>query len=62
MPFEHTHWILNKKEIDDVLSYNKNDVLATYKFLLVTLGLTSYLQYKGKDKIALRTSLSQNLG
>lgn len=58
MPFTHTHWITTTDEIDQVLSYNKNDVLATYKFLETTLGHTDYSQYKGKDKIELRRSLS----
>ena len=59
MPFDHNHWIINTEEINKVLSYNKNDVTATYKFLETTLGRTEYPIYKGKDKIALRTSLSK---
>ena len=57
MPIEHTTWC---KEGDEncILEYNKNDVEATYKFLLVTLGRTDYSLYKGKDKIDLRKKLA----
>lgn len=56
MPIHHTTWC---KEGDEkcVLAYNKNDVIATYKFLLVTLGKTDYPLYKGKNKIQLRQEL-----
>ena len=59
MPFNHNTWIKTKNEIDSVLAYNKNDVLATKLFLEATLGLTEYSQYKGKNKINLRSELSK---
>lgn len=57
MPIHHSTWC---KEGDEncILEYNKNDVLATYKFLLVTLGKTEYPLYKGKNKIELRHQLN----
>lgn len=58
MPFNHTHWCKEGEEIK-VLSYNKNDVLATYKFLLVTVGKTDYPLYKGKNKLELRYNLNK---
>lgn len=58
MPIHHTTWCKEGDEIK-VLSYNKNDVDATYRFLLVTLGKTDYPLYKGKDKIKLRTNLTK---
>ena len=58
MPFEHTHWCKEGDEIE-ILNYNKNDVLATYKFLLVTLGKTEYSIYKGKNKLKLRNDLNK---
>ena len=58
MPFHHTHWCSKGDEIQ-VLHYNKNDVLATYKFWLTTLGKTEYSLYKGKDKIKLRQDISK---
>ena len=59
MPFDHDHWITTQEEIDAILSYNKHDVDSTIEFLNVTLGRTDYSQYKGKNKIKLRTELSQ---
>ena len=59
MPFHHTTWINTLDEINKVLSYNKNDVDATTRFLFVTLGQTDYSQYKGKNKMELRTALSK---
>ena len=61
MPFHHTHWCVQGDEVL-VLSYNKNDVLATFKFLLVTLGKTDYPIYKGKDKIQLRRDINSTFG
>ena len=58
MPFNHTHWCKEGEEVE-VLSYNKNDVLATYKFLLVTVGKTDYPLYKGKNKLELRYNLNK---
>ena len=37
MPIHHTHWCQRGDE-ELILEYNKWDVYATYKFLLVTLG------------------------
>ena len=58
MPIHHAHWCKQGDEIQ-VLAYNKNDVLATYKFLLVTLGQTEYPLYKGKNKLQLRNDLNK---
>jgi len=58
MPIHHTQWCQKGDEIK-VLEYNKNDVLATYKFLLVTLGQTDYSLYKGKNKLQLRNDLNK---
>jgi hypothetical protein len=61
MPIHHSQWC---KEGDEVLilEYNKNDVEATYRFLLTTLGKTDYSLYKGKNKIELRQNLSKKFG
>lgn len=58
MPIHHTTWC---KEGDEncILSYNLNDVEATYKFLLVTLGKTDFPLYKGKNKIELRQNIEK---
>lgn len=58
MPIHHTHWC-TKGDEELILDYNKNDVFATYKFLLVTLGKTDYSIYKGKNKLQLRNDLNK---
>lgn len=58
MPIHHTHWCSEGDEIQ-ILEYNKWDVYATYKFLLVTLGKTDYPLYKGKNKLQLRNDLNK---
>ena len=58
MPIHHTAYI-RKNQIQSILDYNKNDVEATYKFLLVTLGITDYSIYKNKNKIELREKLKR---
>lgn len=61
MPIHHTQWC-TEKDIDLILAYNKNDVEATYQFLLVTTGKTDYPLYKGKNKIELRQQLNKQFG
>lgn len=58
MPIHHSTWCKPGDE-KCVLSYNKNDVEATYLFFLTTLGKTEYPLYKGKDKIKLRRDLEK---
>ena len=58
MPIHHTHWC-QKGDEKQVLAYNKWDVYATYKFLLVTLGKTDYPLYKGENKLQLRNDLNK---
>lgn len=58
MPFDHTTWITNKEQIQEILGYNKNDVIATTMFLNATLGRTNYGPYKGRNKMDLRAALS----
>lgn len=59
MPFNHDYWIKTQDEIEKVLSYNKKDVIATDKFLDLTLGNTDHPLYKGKNKIELRQRIYQ---
>lgn len=61
MPIHHTTWCKPGDEVQ-VKSYNKNDVYATYKFLLVLLGKTDYSLYKGENKIELRQKLQKRYG
>lgn len=58
MPIDHTTWCKKGDEVT-VLSYNKNDVYATYLFFKTTLGQTNYSLYTGKNKLELRNSLKK---
>lgn len=58
MPIHHTTWC-KKGDEECILTYNKNDVYATYLFFLTTLGKTEYPLYKGKNKIKLRQDLNK---
>lgn len=51
MPISHTEKNITVEQIDEVLEYNLNDVMATYKFFLLS-----------KDKIELRKGLKQKYG
>jgi hypothetical protein len=62
MPFDHTYWVTTWDEINQILSYNKNDVFATNEFLNVTLGDTKLELYKGKNKIQLRQDIYNEYG
>ena len=59
MPFEHNAWIRNQDEIDQVLSYNKNDTYATWQFFELTIGNTNFPLYKNKNKIQLRQEIAR---
>ena len=56
MPFNHTHHC-TENDVKEILAYNKNDVYATCKFFLTTIGKTDYSLYKGKNKLELRLKL-----
>lgn len=58
MPFDHTHWC-DEKDIESILKYNKNDVLATVIFFFLTIGKTDNPIYKEKNKIKLRLDLNK---
>ena len=55
-PYEFNHIVL-PQQIDDILSYNLNDVNATYEFYLITKGQTELKLFKGLDKIQLRKDI-----
>jgi hypothetical protein len=52
----------NEKEIEDMIKYCHNDVLYTYNHLLYTIGETSHVLYKGKDKIKDRLIIKEEVG
>ena len=62
MPYSHTHWVTTEEEIEEILSYNKNDVYATSRFLDITQGDTDNILYKGKSKLELRSMVRKKFG
>lgn len=61
MPIDHRAWCIQGDE-KLVLSYNKNDVEATYLFFKTTLGQTDYSLYRGKNKLKLRGEIRNAFG
>ena len=61
MPFDHSHYVKND-QIQEILEYNKNDVIATSKFLDITLGNTEHTAYKGRNMILLRQIIGKKYG
>ena len=53
---------IKKEDVKRVLSYNKNDVIATLKLLMITLGKSNHPMYKGNNKILLRQNIHKEFG
>lgn len=61
LPFKPDHTV-EEYEIEQILKYNLNDVLATYEFYKITIGDTELPLYKGKDKLQLRKDIQEEFG
>ncbi|MEY4332824.1 MAG: Klebsiella phage vB KpnM KpV79, partial [Bacteroidota bacterium] len=57
LPIDFRKEELLSEEIDDVISYCWNDVMATYNLYKVCIGDTEHPDYKGKNKVQLRLDL-----
>ncbi len=62
MPVEHDKINMTDNDIATVISYCHNDIRATHAFYEITLGETDHPLYKGKNKIADRIMIEQELG
>ncbi len=65
MPYHHTTLNLTREQIDEIRSYRKHDVMATYKLLELTLGetdLPELADYKGKNSIQNRFYIMDDTG
>lgn len=58
MPIHHNSYV-HPSDIQTILDYNKNDVIATNAFLDITVGKTDHLLYQGDDMIKLRQQLTK---
>lgn len=62
MPIHHNVEKLSKEEIEQVISYMKNDILATYEVFKLVLGDTNHSLYKGNNQLDLRFSIKEEFG
>lgn len=62
MPYPHSISYLTPAQIQEVIDYCHNDVMATYAFWKITLGETEMEFYKGKNKIADRLIMQDEFG
>jgi hypothetical protein len=62
MPVSHNKESLTTEEVQLIIDYCKNDVLATYQFYLITIGECDHPLYKGKNKLQLRLDIQQEFG
>lgn len=61
MPIKHYEHV-SLEQIQSILDYNLNDVIATYKLYEITKGNTDISLYKGVDKIQLRVDIENQFG
>ena len=57
MPIHHEQTGLTQEDEELVLSYMKNDILATLEVFKICLGTTEHVIYKGNNQIELRYNL-----
>ena len=57
LPIDFRKEDLTNEEIEEIIKYCRNDVMATCNLYMVTIGNTEHPDYKGKNKIQLRLDL-----
>ena len=62
LPIDFRKEELTSEEIDEIIEYCWNDVMATYNLYRITVGDTSHPDYAGKNKIQLRLDLIAEYG
>jgi len=62
MPIHHSKTDMTDDEIQLTIDYCHNDIHATYKFYLVTIGETEHPLYKGENRIELRQDIFEEFG
>jgi len=62
MPIHHEKVDMSKKDIEIIMNYCKNDVLATYEFYKITRGDTEHPLYKEIDQVQLRLDIQEEFG
>ena len=59
LPVHHSIEFLTDEEMDSVISYCHNDLLATYSFYKILIGETEHPLYKGNNQIELRQNIEK---
>lgn len=59
LPIDFRKEELTDSEIEEIIKYCRNDVMATCNLYMVTIGNTDHPDYKGKNKIQLRLDLME---
>ncbi len=62
MPIHHNVEKLSRDEIEQVISYMKTDIKATFKVFKLVLGDTNHPLYKGNNQLDLRFSINEEFG
>tara|TARA_R110000868_G_scaffold14285_8_gene66412 strand:+ start:18952 stop:20904 length:1953 start_codon:yes stop_codon:yes gene_type:complete len=62
MPIHHEKVDMSKKDIEIIMNYCRNDVLATYEFYKITTGDTDHPLYKGNNQVQLRLDIQEEFG
>ena len=62
MPIHHGVEELSIEEVQEVISYRRNDVLATYELFKLVLGETNHPIYKGNNQLSLRFDIKEEFG
>lgn len=62
MPINPAATDLTRETVVKVIKYCMNDVMATYKFFLVTIGETDHPLYKRNNQIQLRKDIEEEFG
>lgn len=62
MPIHHSLDNITLEQVEDVKSYNLNDVMSTYELYRITIGDTEHPLYKGIDKVQLRKDIIAEFG
>lgn len=57
LPIFHGKENLTQEEVEEIRSYCRNDIKATYQFWLISLGETDHPLYKGNNQIQFRLDI-----
>ena len=62
MPIHHSIKNITQEQIISTLKYMANDILETYKLLLITIGKTEIKSYKDNNQLELRINIQEEFG